>query len=329
MLRKPTIYFCLLALTLFSIRFLSAAQNTLRIQELIPEDWVEYPAIEPAIPSNYILAEVEERTIWGTKEDIAICETDVEQIKSELISLSHSYEMVQTGPDTFSLEAELEQTFAQLQVKEFKLKKLNWGKYPVLAIEGLRPNGTRMHAAWVGLNSEQGLTLFMTHCLPKNGDNSCPVWKNLLANTKQLEEREFFRAKGMDMQEGYTINTLASASVKATAEKRISDDLLVVKIEPLSPETTYEIERVGEYLMGTEWKHKVPCTKISGSMTQKEGKYGTLVLANTITVLTKKVTDFSFDLDQNQHPKGTLILQLPQTNSNIAYEDVKPVAPRP
>lgn len=315
MLRKYTIYLHVLAVMLFTTSLVSGTQKTLRIRELIPESWVICPAIEPAIPTHYVLAEIGGHAVWGTKEDIAICEKEAEKIQSELISFRHT-DVLQTGPNTFSMEKELEQTFVQMGVKEFKATKLSQGKYPVLAIEGLRPDNTRIHAAWVGLNSPDGLTIFMNLFLPRNFDKSPTVWNTLLAKTEQLNEADFIRAQGMDMQEGYTTYSLATASVKATVEKRISDSLVAVMIEPLSPMTTYEIENIEEYLMGTEWKYKEPCTKIFGKMKQSECKYGTIVDLTVITVLTKNVNEFSFSLDQDKHPKGTIVQKLPYKSAN-------------
>ncbi|MBS0637682.1 MAG: hypothetical protein JSS12_09230, partial [Verrucomicrobia bacterium] len=169
MSKRSTIFFHTVVLMLFSSGLFSETQKPLRIRELIPECWVVYPAIEPALPSDYVLADAFTHGYWGTKEDIAICETAIEKIQSELISFRHS-DAVQTGPNTFSIEKDLEQSFLQLGVRELKVKKLSWGKYPVLAIEGLRPNNTRMRAAWVGLNSPDGLTMFMLLHQPKNFD---------------------------------------------------------------------------------------------------------------------------------------------------------------
>ena len=313
MFKKTAVYFGVFALTLFYPKPISGGENNLRIQELIPEDWIEFPAISPAIPSNYVLGTLNEtgHALWGTKEDIAIFTGIESPIESELITLRHSWEVVQVGPTTFSLEKEIEQEFRRLGVKNLKMEKIKWGNYPVLSVEGLRPDGTSMHTAWVGLNSESGATILMNLYLPKNSDNSCPIWKNLLSHTRQLSEPEFFRAMGMDMKEGYTIYKTGSASLKVTVEKRIMDDLLAVMIEPLSPKTTYAIESVDEIPMVTEWKNGEPCTKIYGTMTEKDGKYGTCIVEYVISVFKKRIDNFSFDLDPNNHPEGVVIFKKP------------------
>jgi len=319
MFKKTTLCSAILALNLLCTTNLiskvyepvSGEANNLRIQELIPEYWIEFPTIKPAIPSNYVSGELKKtgHVLWGTKEDIAVFSENGSLIKSELITLRHSPDVVQIGPTTFSGENKIESVFEQMGLTNLKMEKLSWGNYPVLAIEGIRPDGTPIHSAWIGL--ENGTTMFMNLYLPKKGDHSCPVWKNLLYRTRQLQEPEFFRSMGMDMKDGYTVFKAGSASLKVMVEKRISDNLLAVMIEPLSPNTTYVIKNVNEVLMATEWKNGEPCAKIYGTMTEKDGKYGTWIDESTISVLTKKVTIFSFDLDPTNHPEGVVIFKKP------------------
>ncbi|MCE5293865.1 MAG: hypothetical protein LLF94_04560 [Chlamydiales bacterium] len=310
-LRKSVLYFCVFV-ALFSMNLVLAEQKPLRIQELIPENWMEFPAIEPAIPSNYILAEVEGYTIWALKEDVANFEKGGEDlVTSTVIILRHTDGLKQTGPNSFSNVKEIKQTFKKMGMKNLKSKKLSWGSYPVFAVEGIRPDGTIMKAAWIGLNTEEGLVMFMRAFFPKNKDINS-IWSNFISNTKQLPEPDFFRAKGMDMQDGYTIYTYATAKVKVTAEKRISDGLLALKFEPLSSKTTYKVESTKEQLLDTNWKNKEPCIKIEGRLTQVDGYYGTLVNDMVLTVLPKQVTEFSFDIDQEKHPTNTVIVIMPQ-----------------
>ncbi|MCE5293226.1 MAG: hypothetical protein LLF94_01255 [Chlamydiales bacterium] len=310
-LRKSILYLCVLV-GLLSGNLAFAEQKPLRIQELIPESWMEFPAIEPAIPSTYVLAEVEGYAIWALKEDVANIEKgDEDLVKSTVIILRHSDGLKQTGPHSFSNVKELKQSFKKKGMKNLKTKKLSWGSYPVLAIEGIGPDGTIMKAAWVGLNTEGGLVMFMRACFPKNKDKNS-VWGNFISSTKQLPEPDFFRAKGMDMQDGYTIYTYATAKVKVTAEKRTSDGLLVLMFEPLSSKTTYKFESTKEKLLDTNWKNKEPCLKIGGRLTQVEGYYGTLISDMVLTVLPKEVTEFSFDIDQEKHPTNTVIVKMPQ-----------------
>ncbi len=287
-----------------------AEENVLRIQQLIPEDWVEFPAIEPAIPAHYVLGEYSAtgHALWGTKEDIARFNFDPARITSELITLRFSSEVLQRGA-TFSCESELENMFKQFNVKDFKVKKYTWGMYPVLTVESLRSDGTKVNFGWIGLNSETGTTILINLLLPKDGEQSCSVWKDFLNKTKQLEAPDFFRALGMDMRDGYSTYRCGSASVKVTAERKISNNLLAIKIEPLSSKTTYNVDSIDQAVMTTDWRRGAQIAKISGTMRQEDGKYGSFVEGTVITVLIKDVEAFSFDLDTNKHPKETVIIK--------------------
>ena len=295
------------------------AQNTeieepavLRIQELIPENWNEFPSIDPFIPENFILkvSPKDLAAIWGTKEDLEAFFEDPLQIKSEVIKLNHSINTIQTGPDTFLGEDTFAENIQELGFIIKKVEKLRWGDYPVLAVESVLPDNTPHFHAWVGLNSPNGTTIDIRHYAPKNYGNECPIWKNFLHKTSQLKEQDLFRSIGMDMRDGFTIYKHCTASLKVTAERRISDDKLAIMIEPITPNTTYETIQLSGCLMGSQWRHGDPCIKIKGLMTEKEGKYGTCEILGTITVIIKEVKDFSFDLDLAQHPENVLIHQL-------------------
>jgi hypothetical protein len=285
-----------------------ANEEKLRIQELVPESWIAYPVINPAIPSNYQLKELSEvaAAIWGTEDDLKNFGEQFEN-HSELIFLAHAYDVAQIGPHEFSHEQDLAKAFEEIGTLNFKSEKLNWGAYPVLAIEGTSAEGYTFRAAWVGLNAEGGMTLFMVHQPPMGRSGCCQVWNEFLHQTTQLSDYEFLKAKGHDMQEGYTIFKAASAALKITAEKRARDGLLAVLVEPMTPNTTFQVDEIGEDTLASGWKEGADCAILAGVMTEEDGKYGTCVVPTHIVVLTKSVDNFSFSLDAEDHGTDVVI----------------------
>ncbi len=304
-----TRYPLLLTFLIFCTTSIHCNEKTPRILELIPESWIEYPAVEPALPPNYTMRIFDEMDciLWGTKDDLSVFEDPESNIKSEVIALTHSWSVIQTSPTSLSIEKMLNQVVQQSGMRYVKTEKYMWGKYPVFAIDGIGPGGMEVHIAWVGLNSPQGMTMQMCLFLPKSKNGACPVWKTLLRKTKALSEAEFFRAMGMDMQDGYTLYRSGPASVKVTAEKRISDNLLAVKIEPTSDNTTFTINEVDEGFMASDWKFGHPCTKVFGVMNGNDN----LIVDSVVTVLTKEVENFSFDLNEENHPDEVVIYKKP------------------
>ncbi len=303
--------------TLFTVLTLSVASahagnvddQSLRIQTLVPDSWIELPAIEPAIPSHFVAGEWSEfdRVLWGTQEDVAIFNGIEAPIKSELISLRHSSDTVQIGPNEFSGERQLAQTLRQMGLKHVRVQKLRWGPYPVLALEAVAPNGRILRNAWVGLNSENGWTIFFEHFAPQHDERCCRVWNNFLHNTVALGEYDTIRLHGQTLKDGYTIYKAATAKLRVTAERRRSDQLLAVMIEPLTPNTSYRANDIAQGQIGLQWKYGAPCTKIYGVTTEQDGKYGTSIVDGVITVLTKDVDTFSFDVDPSHHAQDVLI----------------------
>lgn len=287
---------CLSAIPLAS----QAAEPLLRIQELVPSSWIEYPMVSPALPPNYHAREWSptEQVIWGTEEDLAKIPGTPEGFGnlSELLVLGHSGDVAQIGPQEFSCEPHLPQLVEAIGLQNFKSEKLQWGDYPVLAIEGELPDGRTFRVCWIGLNSPYGLAICVQHYHPEGANLSSQVWSDFLHQTTQLPDYEIFKAQGLDLNEGYTIYTAGEVSFKVIAERRTADGLLAILIEPLTPGAAFEVKEVGEARMGSKWKYGEPCTKIAGVLTEETGDSRTHY--GVVTVLTKEVNDFSFPLDK-------------------------------
>lgn len=194
-------------------------------------------------------------------------------------------------------------------VRNPRVMKMQWGSYPVIAVEGVRPDRTPMFAAWVGLNSPQGTTVFMQLFQPKNSKNSRAFWYNFLRQTKQLDEYAFLKAMGMELHEGMTCFKTGNAVVTATVEHKKGDDVLYVLVVPENEETTFQLEGVEEDRMPTDWHQNEPCLRIIGTMIGHRGEFGTVISRPVITVLIKEVDAYSFDTDPEKYPERVTLFQ--------------------
>lgn len=282
------------------------ADDVTRLQELIPDHWVETPGLNFALPGDYKLYKdgMLARTYWCKEEDVETIERSSPNLKNDLIEIDIG-QLKQTGPDTLMYEDKILDDFIQADIKWAKLNKYKWGTYPVFEIYGEAYNGAPVRMGWVGLNSPHGTTMLMILRSPKNRlKNEAPLWDNLIKDTTQLSEPEFFKAKGYDMQDGFTIFSNVTAKVKATVERRVSDGLMAIKLEPLTPNTSFEYSEVFEGLMGNEWKKNAPIVKIAGKLNEVNSKFGDITTSVVITVLIKDVQDFRIDVEAEAPPAG-------------------------
>lgn len=297
--------------------------STPRIRQLIPDEWLYLPCIEPAIPSDYVASKPDRSfnygmsILWGKEADFAKFMNDqIEAINSPLFRVQYSLNVAQTGPDSFSGEEDLKKELSNAKFKEFSIDKFKWGEYPVQAIRGVDPKGKPFYMTWIGLNSET--MVLMIHLIPSHDKaESDKVWDTFITKTKYLSEPACFIARGMDMQDGYTNYSSGTAQLKVYAEKRDSDGKLAIKVVPVSPNTTFAFSNIYEARMGSTWKYNEPCVKVSGIITEKSDKFGTNIIDSVITILTKPVKEFSFPTDESeesttilhQDEKSVVILQ--------------------
>ena len=142
--------------------------------------------------------------------------------------------------------------------------------YPVLAIRSML-EGQLNFTAWVGLNdSEAGWTLMFDLVYPdKKGHptkKDRQLWENLLTKTTQLQDGDYFKAYGQELQEGYTLVNVGGAKLKMLAEKRQSDGTLQVVVIPESSNVEFRYVDMMECAMGAKWKQGEPMVKVYGEI---------------------------------------------------------------
>jgi hypothetical protein len=130
--------------------------------------------------------------IWAPTRSAAIYahlkEKKFEKLQDPLIFVHLSSDVAQMeGTDNFTVEKDLDAMVKATGVRKSATDKHRWGKYPVLEWTGERPNGHPIYAAWVGINSPDGWTIFIDYRVPAGEGHPTEaeraVWTNLMKDT--------------------------------------------------------------------------------------------------------------------------------------------------
>lgn len=275
------------------------ARNDLRILELLPN--LLFPlAVEPGIPEDFIAMsptgtlDLYDWVYWGPKDVLKAYFENQDSLKTPILRVQLSSNVTQTGPNSFSGMESL--SILKKNDKKFADYKTQWGNYPVFSLR-TKIADYRTFIAWVGLNDpEAGWTLMFNLVYPRQAghpnEDDRKLWENLLIQTKQLQDRDFFRVYGQDLQEGYTLVDTGGAKLKMVAEKRQSDGAIQVIIMPNSSDTEFHYDKMIEGYMGAKWKYGEPIVKVYGEI-EVNNKDFSAVINHVTTIFPKNVQEFS------------------------------------
>jgi hypothetical protein len=282
----------------------------LRIQELIPGSWVEYPAIDPAIPEDFVMRQMDDGMgiVWGSETDLDLMDEDeAKSFSKGIFVLKHSTER-QTGPSSFSFKKkELIQEMNKIGYKVVNARITKWGDYPVFNYEGISTTGDILRTLWVGLNSPERKVLSISLISTSNRNRDEKLWNKFVNDTKELTGKDYLLSRGVEMNDGCTTYTCSIAAVEAKVEKRSGDRKLAIMVKPLNDKTTFTVQKTEQSIMAGPWRHADHTTKIYGTLTYEDGNYKNVYSA-VIMVFNKSVNDFSFSLDKFDHGNTTVIL---------------------
>lgn len=131
------------------------------------------------------------------------------------------------------------------------------------------------------------------------------LWERLLTKTTQLQDGDYFKACGQDLQEGYTLVNVDGAKLKMHAEKRQSDGVLQIVVIPESSDVEFHYVDMMECAMGAKWKQGEPIVKVYGEI-EFNDKNLKATTHYVTSIFFKAVPDFSFKKDDG---KKSLIFQ--------------------
>jgi hypothetical protein len=290
-------------------------KNNLRILKLLPNLYIPF-AVDPGIPEDFIALtpsgnlDPYDWIYWGPKDVLKAYFEDPTSLKTSILRVRLSTNVSQTSPNSFNHD-EIKMLGKEDPTK-FAYIETQWGDYPVLASK-VRIEEQLMFTAWVGLNDpEAGWTLMfnLVYPLEKGGPKKedCQLWENLLTKTIALKDRDYFKACGQDLQEGYTLVSVGGAKLKMLAEKRQSDGALQVVVIPDSPEVEFHYAGMMECAMGAKWKFGEPMVKVYGEIVLKKKNFTFTTDSHFATsIFFKTVQDFSF---KREDEKELLIFQM-------------------
>jgi hypothetical protein len=283
------------------------ARDDLRILELLP-NLISPLAVDPGIPANFVAAvpkgvlDLYDWIYWGPKDVLQAYFANPASLKEPILRVKLSANIVQKGPDSFSDEESLK-VLKKQDPKAFASIKTKWGNYPVHAIRTALDNRL-IFMAWVGLNDpEAGWTLMFNLVYPDGeghpNKEDRQLWENLIKKTTQLQDQDYFKVYGQDLQEGYTLVNVHGAKLKILAEKRQPDGEVCVLVIPESPDVKFRYIGMQEGLMGATWKYGEPMLKVYGEITTTRGNM-TTVSSYITSILLKNVPEFSFQKEKGK-----------------------------
>lgn len=278
----------------------SAPPVVSRINELIPDTWIEYPAIEPAIPSDYVMEPNDDgiSILWGTESDLENFKNqNTSNFSNGVFVLKHSMEH-QTGPNSFSFnKKDLIKEYSKVGLQVVRAGNGQWGEYPTFFYEGNAANGEVVRSLWIGLNSPEKWVLVISMMPTNNKMNDERLWNRFLNNTKQLTGYEYFRSVGSDMKDGCTTYSCAMGVVEARVQQRKKDKKLAIKVTPMNSNTIFTVQKTVQATMMGPWRHGDKLTKIYGTMIYEDGNYKN-VINSVINVFTEDVAEFTIKPNQ-------------------------------
>lgn len=287
-----------------------------RLKKLIPQSWFDdmnIPMFNFALPSDYklIAAGTPNKYFWckeGDKIDLSSKEANFKNDTIE-ISFNSNFSSISSNLTIENLIADN----IKEGVKQAKLKKHSWGKVTVLEVNGELLNGALIRKAWIYLDPGGYKVVEMVlHCSKTKQTKQVPLWDNLMSHTTFLPKRHIYKLLGFDLEGGYTIFSEKTAKIKFYAQKRISDNLIAIKIEPLTPNTKFKYKYFKENQSITDKKIDYLEVDVAGAIKQKNSKSESIVSAERyIHVFVKVVEKFEFDTDPKSAPTGGHVITKP------------------
>lgn len=292
------------------------AENSLRILDLLPNLVIPL-AVDPSIPADFVALSPSgtldpyDWIYWGSENSLKDYFADPTSLKTPILRVRLSANVVQTSPTSFDKGTmESLKTMKKQNPKEFSSIETQWGDYPVLAIKS-PSQGQLVFMAWVGLNDpEAGWTLLFNLVYPDKKDHPNQedqlLWNNFITKTTKLKDNDYFKARGQDLQEGYTLVSIGPEKLKIIAEKRQNDGMIQVVIIPEnSTEVEFHYVDMMECLMGGQWKYKEPMVKVYAEIVIKKKNFE-FTTHYVTSILYKTVSEFSF---KKEDEKNLLIFQ--------------------
>ncbi|MEC7839840.1 MAG: hypothetical protein VX777_07355 [Chlamydiota bacterium] len=284
--------------------------GTYNICKMVPQHWTCTPGIEPAIPKDYVVHLENNMAYWGTQKDLEKFKGNIEgPLESPIFHVFQNGVLAQTGDNSFTNFKRLLQAYKPFGIKKQTITEGQWGIYPLRILRGTK-NGAPHRSVWVGL-FEQNCVLEIMMINSNDPAKDQKIWNNFIKNTECLPDQDRYIVKGLDHYNGYTYQNICGSLVKVTVEKRFSDDMLAVLIEPLTENTLFEFKALKLGLMASDWKFAEMSVKVIGTVTEVKDNVVNYI-NSFINVIPKSVDEFSFSTDPNDHDTNVVVFETPK-----------------
>lgn len=277
---------------LFASAFSKQDSDHIRILKLLPFI-VQPPLVDPAIPKDFVLGNKEgdpyytSGYYWGSEGSLSDYFKNPAELKGCLIRAQISNTVTQLGHNRFSCDGNTHDMTAA-GFTEIKMSRGKWGIFPYRELLAKGPKGKWYYQMWVGLNTEEGATLYFQLIYPDYLNEPTQahknLWQNFVNKTSYLSLNDL-----VVIRESSLKNKKIPISTYLSAEKRVFDKKILVKISPYPDHLSYiEIVNVKEtnFPFGKERN-----VEMDVLLTLKDGK----TINETANIPYNLVDQFSFE----------------------------------
>lgn len=307
--------------------------NSAKSQEIIPynnqdirmfqamPDHLRALGMDFALPEDFCVGLKDGEIFFGKEMVLKRFFKNPKDIRGVIIS-SSGFEDNFKLSDKFNYYEDKEEFMAGVRqegVEPLNVQRIRWGSHKGFTFEAYYWKENAHLALLYGPN-KQPVQFAM---LPTNDGftpESLKIWENFIANTEPFSDEIFFLICGMNLQEGCTIWAMDQVKFKAIAEKRVSDNKLVVILEPLNPLTEVVIKGEVKY---ANWKKGKQSVHLPVTVRNERENQ---LYDQGIIVLIKDVEEFTIDPEKAKHKAHMRVREMtvnPQNPEMLAVEKIK------
>lgn len=223
----------------------------IRIINLLPY-FVHPPMVDPCLPKDFTLGkEVDDPYFtkgyhWGSPKALEDFFKDPLQLKGCLIRAQASSNVKQLGHDRFSNDGNT-QDLSAAGFTEIKVSRGQWGIFPYRELQAKGPKGRRYYQLWVGLNSNEGATLYFQFIYPEYLNEPTQtqksIWSNFVKKTGLMSLSDLLVARGMTTDPEHYSERSLEQQIGLRIEKRRWDQKFFIQAENLN---SFSIVRMKE-----------------------------------------------------------------------------------
>ncbi|MCB1107277.1 MAG: hypothetical protein KDK76_04190 [Chlamydiia bacterium] len=244
--------FLLFLVVLTSSIFAQKKVEDIRILNLLPY-FVQPPLVDPCLPLDFSLGKDKKDPyfsngyFWGTQGSTSDYFKDPSCLKGCLIRAQVSKTVKQIGYDRFSNDGNT-QDLSAAGFTEIKVSKGRWGIFPYRELLAKGPKGRHYYQMWVGLNTEEGATLYFQFLYPEYLNEPTQtqksIWANFVKKTNLLGVNDLLVARGVDLTPNFIQEKKLIEKVGLKVEKRKGDQKLFIHMGSIQKFSVLNIEQI-------------------------------------------------------------------------------------